>query len=66
MPRRNFQTAKKGQVYAVEWPEWHVDCAEPNCEAHALAEAEETSKKSRDCEGWVKRKGLWYCPQHAK
>jgi hypothetical protein len=77
MPRRNYQQARKGQVYAVEWPEWHVECAEEGCDSHALvagvgecmtaAQAEsEAIRGFGDIKGWERRDGLWYCPQHAR
>ncbi len=72
MPRRNYSTAKRGQVYASEWPEWHVDCAAEDCEEHALvAELGEAftiaqaEAHKAELHGWEKRKGLWYCPRHA-
>lgn len=74
MGRRTYRTAKSGQVYASEWPEWHVDCAEPGCKAHVtiaalgeaftIKEAEKEAKGNKDCEGWKKIRGLWYCPAH--
>lgn len=75
MPRRSYKTARRGQCYAAEWPEWHVDCAAADCDAHALlagcgeaftiAEAEREARKDVDMVGWRKRSGLWYCPKHA-
>ena len=74
--RRNYHTAKPGQVYASEWPEWHVDCASEGCrehtlvaglgEAYTIAEAEKSARTNRECAGWHKIKGLWYCPCHAR
>lgn len=73
MPRRDYQHAQPGQLYASEWPEWHVDCATSGCDEHecpaglgeamTLREAERMAHKNLD--GWVRRGGLWYCPKHA-
>lgn len=75
MPRRNYNQARPGQVYASEWPEWHVDCAEPGCEesvvvagcgeAYTARAAEQQAAGNAECDGWRKRGGLWYCPRHA-
>jgi hypothetical protein len=75
MPRRSFSQAGKGQVYCVEWPEWHVECAE--CESVALIASIGECNTAREAEkllahnriqdgstGWKKRNGLWYCPDH--
>jgi hypothetical protein len=78
MPRRNYRTAKAGQLYAAEWPEWHVNCARGGCEAHALVagigeaytavEAEKLARSNDagELNGWKRIKGLWYCPDHVK
>lgn len=76
MPRRNYQTAKKGQVYAIEWPEWHVECAHPKChassfvaglgEAFTVAEADKEALTEPEMKHWKKINGLWYCPIHAE
>lgn len=74
MARRSYATAKRGQPYAIEWPEWHVECACEGCEATALVaelgsagnavEAERKAAKSRELEGWKRVSGLWRCPEH--
>ena len=79
MARRSYQQAADGQVYAVEWPEWHVTCAAADCEVtcHVSAcgecmtarEADARLKRGdvEDCavQGrWHKSHGLWYCPIH--
>lgn len=74
--RRTYYKAAKGQIYATEWIEWHLDCADPLCEEHTLAaelgsyshlsKAEKETREQLNRRGWVKRKGLWYCPNHAK
>ena len=81
MPRRSIETAKPGQLYAVEWPEWHVHCAVRGCKETALVapsgecitvdDAERRAKRDRDntnleIGGWKKIKGLWHCEHHAK
>jgi hypothetical protein len=72
MPRRSYHRASRGQVYASEWPEWHVDCAHPGCEAHALVAGlgevttiREAERRADELGDWRKRRGLWYCPDHA-
>jgi hypothetical protein len=78
MPRRTYHNTRKGQLFASEWPEWHVDCAAEGCGEHllvaALGEAmtareAEKCLKSRDTpdesKGWTRRGGLWYCPDHS-
>lgn len=78
MPRRTWRHVKKGQLYAVEWPEWHVDCAVEDCDESLLVcplgeqgtarDAESVMKRKEtedDSSGWKKVKGLWYCPVHA-
>lgn len=77
MSRRNFHQAAKGQLYAVEWPEWHVECAASGCDETALvaetgrcSTLREATVRShrRDCDAlhdWKNRKGFWYCPKHA-
>jgi hypothetical protein len=72
--RRTHRQAQKGQPYAVEWPEWFVECGHPDCEASELlagqgeamntAEAEARAKESAP--GWKKVRGLWYCPLHCQ
>ena len=76
MMRRNFIHAKPGQVFATEWPEWHVDCAFVGCwervqiaelgQAMTIKEAEKEMKKMPDCQGWRKINKFWYCPKHAE
>ena len=76
MPRRSCRQALPGQLYAIEWPEWHVDCAAQGCnesttiaglgEAMDLKEAEKmATTANRYLKGWTKIKGLWHCPKHA-
>ena len=72
MPRRSFQDARKGQAYAIEWPEWHAECADQNCdettmlavlgEAFTIAEAEARAKNVAP--DWTRFRGVWYCPKH--
>jgi hypothetical protein len=75
MARRKYHSTPKGKLYCVEWPEWHVECANPNCdnahmvaalgEASTAAEAERRAlgdSKRGKADGWVCLKGLWYCP----
>ena len=74
MARRNFNTAKKGQVYASEWPEWHIDCAHADCEeqetvaglgeAYTIKEAEKSAEKHARKTNWKKFGKLWFCPKH--
>ncbi len=76
MARRNFANAVQGQVYCIEWPEWHVECAHPHCgetvvvsptgECDTLREAEKAANHNRSgqLDGWKKERGLWYCPKH--
>jgi hypothetical protein len=64
--------APKGQCYCIEWPEWHVDCADPDCgesvvlaglgEATNIREAEK--RGAEIATGWVRVGRCWYCPQH--
>lgn len=75
MARRTFRTAKQGQCYCVEWPEWHVDCAGEGCdqsfliaelgEATTSQEAELRMRRAVEegkASGWGRKSGLWYCP----
>lgn len=76
MARKNSADTPKGKLYAIEWPEWHVECAHVDCDVSELAvgmgeafTAKEARKvcKSNDCElpdGWKERDGFWYCPKH--
>lgn len=77
MPRRTHRQAKRGQLFASEWPEWHVNCAVEDCnetllvsalgECMTLKEAEKAIRSKQtedDSKGWRYSKGLWYCPQH--
>ena len=77
MPRRTWQRCANGKPYAVEWPEWHLDCGEENCNEHLLiapsgevlnardAERRMKMKKTEDLsDGWHKVNGLWYCQSH--
>jgi len=78
MARRDYAHASKGQLYCIEWPEWHIECAAEGCDESTLvaetgrcsslreAEKHVSSGKSQIEDGWAKRGGLWYCPQHAK
>jgi hypothetical protein len=57
---------------SVEWPEWHVDCAQEGCEesilvaglgeAYTVREAEKAARIASDLHGWKRAGGLWYCP----
>lgn len=74
MARRSYSKAVPGQLYAVEWPEWHIEC--PLCDARAFivpmgeastlkqAESVMASNGGEEGQGWVKRNGLWQCPKH--
>lgn len=75
MPRRSWNRAARGQVFAVEWPEWFVECAVcweraflvPTGEARTAREAEAKLRRSEtqdDTRGWRKVQGLWRCGQH--
>jgi hypothetical protein len=77
MPRRPFIKTPKGQLYAVEWPEWFAECTHPDCDqtlqiaelgtCMTLTEAKQAGKKLLDtnqANGWVCKKGQWYCPCH--
>jgi hypothetical protein len=78
MARRPWSRVTKGQPYVVEWPEYHVECANAACDARALlthtGEASTRKEAERHVkargfahggDGWTKRHGLWYCPAHA-
>jgi hypothetical protein len=77
MARRSFEKAIPGQIYAIEWPEWHVDCGKPGCdtstlvvglgEALTLKEAEKAIKNASNSwlEGWRRVGDLWFCPAHS-
>lgn len=77
MPRRSYNKAIKGQVFASEWPQWHIECAVDECEEMLLVAAQgeafttkeaEKKLKEHDTEDeskdWTLYKGLWYCPNH--
>ena len=77
MPRRTYASTLRGKPYAVEWPEWFVECAERDCNSHLhispvgecltskeAAQRLRTGKVEDDSTGWKNRKGLWYCSQH--
>lgn len=74
MARRSRKNAERGQLYAAEWPEWHVDCAHEGCQEHQLAvdlgEAytlrEATALWREDTNGWTCRAGRWFCPAHSE
>lgn len=68
---------EKGVPYAVEWPEYHVACAEEQCDATALlthtgeaATRKEAERAIKDRgfadggEGWQKYRGKFWCPEH--
>lgn len=67
-----------GRPYRVDFPEYHVDCAAPACEARALmtesgkawtaqqAEAHARQWGMDEGEGWSRRGGRWYCPAHVR
>jgi len=75
MPRRQRKDVEPGQLYAVEWPEWHVQCRQKGCDetyltaetgvAMTLREAERVMRDRASKDGWDYRKGFWYCPAHA-
>lgn len=72
--RRQHKDVIPGQVYCVDWPEWHVECATPGCdecdllapsgEAFTVKDAERQYKKNTEnmVKKWRKKNGLWYCP----
>lgn len=77
MPRRTYDKTPKGQLYAVEWPEWFAECGHPACDltlqiaelgtCMTMAEAQKEGKKLLDtgrASGWLCRKGQWLCPLH--
>lgn len=51
MSRRTIQQCEKGELYAIEWPEWHVDCAHEDCEesvcVSGLGEANDASRSNQ-------------------
>jgi hypothetical protein len=75
MPRRTYHRSRPGELYASEWPEWHVDCAAEGCTANMVAaglgecmtlrEARKSLVSAAPLEGWTIRRGLAYCPLHA-
>lgn len=75
--RSGWGQVKKGVPYAVEWPEYHVECAEADCSERAMLtptghaysrQAAENSVRERGFEdggeGWLKKYGRWWCPAH--
>ena len=77
MARRNITRTQRGHPFAVEWPEYHVDCHTPGCPERAMLTATGMAMNWRTAEqyvrkhwfadggeGWKKRRGYWYCPQH--
>lgn len=71
MPRR--QTAPKGKLYCIEWPEWHAECADPLCHEQTLIvpTGEAMSLKmatvqatSNNVVGWDCVRQEWRCPAH--
>jgi len=68
MTRRAWSKARPGQLFAIEWPEWHFDC--PGCGkqvhlvdagmAYTLPQAEVLGQQSRE---GIRIKGKWYCPE---
>jgi hypothetical protein len=71
MPRR--QTAPKGKLRCVEWPEWHADCAEPGCDEETLIvptgeamslKAAEAQATIKNVEGWDCVRREWRCSAH--
>ena len=77
MARRDITRTQRGRPFAVEWPEYHVDCHEPECPERACLTATGMAMNWRAAEryvrdhgfedggeGWQKRWGFWYCPQH--
>jgi hypothetical protein len=77
MSRINKASAKPGQPFCIEWPEWHISCAEPDCDETAListigmlntrseAITALNQKKTEEADEWQKRGDVWYCPNHA-
>ena len=76
MPRRSWRHSEAGQLYCVEWPEWHVECAKcevrelicPCGECDTLKVAEKEAKRRSkepldDFYGWKCIDSSWYCPQ---
>lgn len=79
MSRRNYQKAGDGKLFCIEWPEWHIRCAQyeecsqdllvaPCGEAETIRKAQtyiDKGKTEDPMGGWAKgRDGLWYCPKH--
>ena len=79
MTRRSYSQADKGQVYCVECPEWHVECAAADCTIAALVANSGDANTAREAERlmvsgniedsgiegkWTRRGGLWFCPDH--
>ena len=77
MARRDITRTQRGHPFAVEWPEYHVDCRALECPERALMTATGVAMNWRKAEqyvrehgfeeggeGWLKRGGFWYCPQH--
>ena len=77
MARRTIIRTQRGHPFAVEWPEYHVDCHHEGCQKRAMLTATGEAMNWRVAEkhvrehgfadggeGWLKRWGCWYCPQH--
>lgn len=75
--RHDMSHVERGMPYAVEWPEYHVDCGYDGCDEHALLthtgevatrKAAERAVSERGFaeggEGWKKKQGRWYCSVH--
>ena len=77
MARQQCNRTLKGKPFAVEWPEYFVECADENCSAEQIIAAlgecfsrKDANKKIKmrdtasDFTGWKQKKQLWYCPKH--
>lgn len=76
MARRTMFNTPPGKLYAMEWPEWWVEC--PDCGKNVLVHAMglyATAKAAHKAalEGlweeppmWQYQHGLWHCPDCAQ
>lgn len=76
--RKGWGRVKQGIPYAVEWPEYHVDCAAEDCKERARLTTMGDAWSRQDAEnqvrerggfedggeGWLKKYGRWWCPTH--
>lgn len=73
--RRTYLRARRGQVYCIEWPEWHVECAKcgHSCHISACGEIETVAEADKRMHTgkvedsttsglWMCKNGLWHCP----